>query len=131
MTLDNPVFEENYRYYLDEIAKVDVTALKDTLGCRAEVRGLVVPFFGRDHRVSRDGITDAASFHHPHCASRHHRPQPEGWRVAGPVEHAPPHVGVHGEPSVQHPHLALPGLRHLHGDGLEVLGLWHRPGASE
>ena len=60
MTLDNPVFEENYRYYLDEIAKVDVTALKDTLGCRAEGRGLVVPFFGRDHRVSRDGFTDAA-----------------------------------------------------------------------
>ena len=35
-----------------------MTALKDTLGCRAEGRRLVVPFFGREYRVSRDGITD-------------------------------------------------------------------------
>jgi len=60
MSLANPVFEKNYNYYLDEIAKVDFGAVKDTLRCRVEGDHMVVPFFGREYRVSRCGITDAA-----------------------------------------------------------------------
>ena len=61
MSQANPVFEKNYNNYLDEIAKVDFGAIKDTLACRVEGDHLVVPFFGREYRVSRHGITDAAN----------------------------------------------------------------------
>jgi hypothetical protein len=61
MSQANPVFEKNYSYYLDEIAKVDFGAVKDTLACRVDGDQLVVPFFGREYRVSRYGITDAAN----------------------------------------------------------------------
>ena len=60
MPTENPVFEEHYSNYLDEIAKVDFRAVKDTLGCRVEGDQMVVPVFGRDYRVSRSGMTDAA-----------------------------------------------------------------------
>ena len=61
MSQSNPVFEKNYSYYLDEIAKVDFGEVKDTLACRVDGDQLVVPFFGREYRVSRYGITDAAN----------------------------------------------------------------------
>ena len=61
MSQANPVFEKNYSYYLDEIAKVDFGEVKDTLACRVDGDQLVVPFFGREYRVSRSGITDAAN----------------------------------------------------------------------
>jgi hypothetical protein len=60
MSLDNPVFEKNYRYYLEEIAKADFDAVKDTLGCRLDGDQMVVPFLGRAYRVSPSGITDEA-----------------------------------------------------------------------
>jgi hypothetical protein len=61
MSQANPVFEKNYSYYLDEIAKVDFGAVKDTLACRVDGDQVVVPFFGREYRVSRYGITDTAN----------------------------------------------------------------------
>lgn len=60
MLMDNPVFEKNYRYYLEEIANVDFGAVKDTLGCRVDGDLMVIPFFGRDYRISPSGIADAA-----------------------------------------------------------------------
>lgn len=60
MSLANPVFEKNYSYYLEEITKVDFGALKDTLGCRVDGDQMVIPFFGREYRVSPHGMTDAA-----------------------------------------------------------------------
>jgi hypothetical protein len=61
MSVNNPVFEKNYRYYLEEIAKVDFMAIKDTLGCRVDGEQMVIPFFGQEYRVSRDGMADAAN----------------------------------------------------------------------
>ena len=58
MSLANPVFEKNYSYYLDEITKVDFGAVKDTLACRVDGDQLVIPFFGREYRVSRHGVVD-------------------------------------------------------------------------
>ena len=60
MLMENPVFEENYKYYLEEIAKVDLTAIEDTLQGRLEGGRMVIPFFGRDYRISPSGIADAA-----------------------------------------------------------------------
>lgn len=61
MSVNNPVFEKNYSYYLEEITKVDFTAVKDTLGCRLDGDRMVIPFFGKDYRVSRSGIADEAN----------------------------------------------------------------------
>jgi hypothetical protein len=58
MSVNNPVFEKHYRSYLEEIAKVDLRAVKDTLGCRMDGDRIVIPFFGEDYRVSPDGIAD-------------------------------------------------------------------------
>ena len=58
MPADNPVFEKHYRSYLEEIAKVDLRAINDTLGCRLDGDQMVIPFFGEDYRVSPDGIAD-------------------------------------------------------------------------
>jgi hypothetical protein len=60
MSLANPVFEENYSYYVEEIAKVDFGAVKDTLACRVDDGQLVVPFFGKEYRVSPHGMIDEA-----------------------------------------------------------------------
>ena len=58
MPADNPVFEKHYRSYLEKIAKVDLGAVNDTLGCRLDGDQMVIPFFGEDYRVSPDGIAD-------------------------------------------------------------------------
>ena len=60
MLMENPVFEKHYQAYREEIAKVDFRAIKDTLGCRVDGDHMVIPFFGREYRVSPDGIADAA-----------------------------------------------------------------------
>ncbi len=61
MSQVNPVFEKNYHFYLEEIAKVDLDAIQDILGCRVEGDQVVVPFFGEEYRVAPSGITDASN----------------------------------------------------------------------
>jgi len=61
MPTENPVFEKHYTSYLEEIAEVDFKALNHLLGCRLDGDRLVIPFFGREYRVSRTGITDGAN----------------------------------------------------------------------
>ena len=72
MSLANPVFEENYSYYLDEIAKVDFEAVKDTLKCRVEGDQLVIPFFGREYR----GVPPSPRPMMGGCRSRILKPHP-------------------------------------------------------
>lgn len=52
----SPVFEENYRFYLDRLAAVDLPARAEVLGAGVEGGGLVVPFFGKPHRISSGGV---------------------------------------------------------------------------
>ena len=52
----SPVFEENYQYYLDQLAGVDLPARGAVLGAAVDGDALLVPFFGRPHRVSPAGI---------------------------------------------------------------------------
>jgi hypothetical protein len=52
----SPVFEENYQYYLDQLAAVDLPPRAEVLGAAVDGDGLAVPFFGRPHRVSAGGI---------------------------------------------------------------------------
>jgi hypothetical protein len=60
MPTENPVFEKHYMSYLEEIAAVDFQMLNSILGCRLDGDQLVIPFFGREYRVSRIGIADGA-----------------------------------------------------------------------
>lgn len=52
----SPVFEENYRFYLDRLTAVDLPARAEVLGAGAEGGGLIVPFFGKPHRISSGGV---------------------------------------------------------------------------
>ena len=52
----NEVFEEIYRNYMSEVAELDFAALADRIGVEGTPGGIVVPFFGRPFRITRDGI---------------------------------------------------------------------------
>ena len=52
----SPVFEENYQFYLDRLATVDLPARAEVLGAGVEGGGLVIPFFGNPHRISSGGV---------------------------------------------------------------------------
>ncbi len=52
----SPVFEENYQYYLDRIAAVDLPSRADILGSHIDAGALVIPFFGAPYRISATGI---------------------------------------------------------------------------
>ncbi len=52
------VFEKNYRDYLAQIANTDFMSVTDKLGLKQEDNQIIIPFFGKDYFVSKQGITD-------------------------------------------------------------------------
>ena len=54
------VFEVTYRRYLEQIAGIDLIARADTLGAGVNDDALLIPFYGSPHRVSREGVLNAA-----------------------------------------------------------------------
>jgi hypothetical protein len=56
MKKKSPVFERNYRYYLEMIGALDLPSRAKLLGAEADADGLIVSFFGRPHRISGDGV---------------------------------------------------------------------------
>ena len=56
----SPVFEENYRFYIDRIKDIPLDRIASRLGAGTEKDGIVIPFFGRPYGVSAGGITDAS-----------------------------------------------------------------------
>ena len=54
------VFEVTYRRYLEQIAGIDLIARADTLGAGVHDDALLIPFYGSPHRVSREGVLNAA-----------------------------------------------------------------------
>jgi hypothetical protein len=61
MKKPNPIFEQHYKDYLAEVAGIDLSACSAILGISLEADGktAVIPYFGRDYRVSSGGIADA------------------------------------------------------------------------
>ena len=51
------VFEETYNNYLAQIAELDFKKIADQLGAEMAGDELVIPFFGKPHRISAAGIT--------------------------------------------------------------------------
>lgn len=58
MTEKNPVFEKNYRYYLNQIRTLDFTEAAGSSGAAVEDGVLVIPLFSEPFYVSKSGITD-------------------------------------------------------------------------
>jgi hypothetical protein len=52
------VFEETYHNYLAQIAELDFKKIADQLGAEVVDDELIIPFFGKPHRISAEGITD-------------------------------------------------------------------------
>jgi len=51
------VFEETYTNYLEQIARLDFKKIADQLGAEMADDELIIPFFGKPHRISVTGIT--------------------------------------------------------------------------
>ena len=53
------IFETNYNNYCRQIAGINFSLIKNTLGIEGDEDRLVIPFLNRDYRISKNGITDA------------------------------------------------------------------------
>jgi hypothetical protein len=51
------VFDETYHNYLAQIAELDFKKIADQLGAEMAGDELIIPFFGKPHRISAAGIT--------------------------------------------------------------------------
>lgn len=60
MTLKSEAFQNNIAYYLDQLAGMDFSSIKDTLGLEQQENGFYLPFFNRPYRISPEGIHDAS-----------------------------------------------------------------------
>jgi hypothetical protein len=52
------VFETHYEDYCRQIAELDFSSIKDTLGIEIRGQEAIVPFFGEEYIVSNKGIVD-------------------------------------------------------------------------
>ena len=52
------VFDETYHDYLAQIAELDFKKIGDQLGAEMAGDELIIPFFGKPHRISAAGITE-------------------------------------------------------------------------
>lgn len=53
-------FEYKYQKYLGQLSGIDFVYRADQLGATVSGSGLVIPFYDKPHRISADGVTDAA-----------------------------------------------------------------------
>ena len=52
------VFEETYQDYLKQLSAIDYLSRADILGARTSGTELIVEFYGKEYRISSNGITD-------------------------------------------------------------------------
>jgi hypothetical protein len=58
MNEKSSVFEETYANYLAQIGRLDFKKIADQLGAEKAGNELIIPFFGKPHRISPAGITE-------------------------------------------------------------------------
>ena len=58
MTERSSVFEETYANYLAQIAGLDFKNIAGPLGTELDGDEMIIPFFGKPHRISAAGISD-------------------------------------------------------------------------
>jgi hypothetical protein len=54
------VFEETYTNYLAQIDRLDFKKIADQLGAEMISDEMIIPFFGKPHRITAAGISDAS-----------------------------------------------------------------------
>lgn len=54
------IFETTLKDYLAQISRIDMSLRADALGASASDGTLIIPLYGRPHRVSYSGVTDAS-----------------------------------------------------------------------
>ena len=54
------VFENTYRNYLAKIAGIDFLSRAHRLGAKISGNALIVPFYGKPYRISKDGVIDSS-----------------------------------------------------------------------
>ncbi len=54
------VFEDTYRGYLAQIAGIDLFPKAERLGAEALENALIIPFYGKPHRISKEGVFNAS-----------------------------------------------------------------------
>ncbi len=54
------VFEKTYRDHLSQIAQLDFGKIADRFGANIVGDDIIVPFFGKPHRISAEGLSDAS-----------------------------------------------------------------------
>lgn len=59
------VFEETYATYLSMLQKKNLADCCDILGMKQSGNGVIVPFFGKNYKVSTDGIENTEGFSTP------------------------------------------------------------------
>lgn len=52
------IFETHYEDYCRQIAELDFSSIKDTLGIEFRDQGAIIPFLGEDYIISNKGIED-------------------------------------------------------------------------
>jgi hypothetical protein len=58
MTSKNSVFGKTYKDYIAQVAGIDLKSIEQKLGVQVEGNEIIIPLFGRPHKVSENGITD-------------------------------------------------------------------------
>lgn len=58
MNVETTVFETHYENYIRQIANLDFSSIKNTLGIELRGQEIIIPFFSEKYIVSRTGITD-------------------------------------------------------------------------
>lgn len=56
MDYTSPAFERIYKDYLRQVANIDIGSIEDKLGVEVKGNDVMVPFFGKPHRVSSKEI---------------------------------------------------------------------------
>jgi hypothetical protein len=60
MPTKETVFEKTYKGYLKQLSRVDFKCVEQNLGVQIEGNGVVIPLFGKPHKVSDNGIVDSS-----------------------------------------------------------------------
>jgi Domain of unknown function (DUF3786) len=69
MALRSPIFEETYKNYLAQVARIDLKACAVSLGIQAEGQNAVIPFFKQPYRLSPTGVLDPSGQQPAHAVS--------------------------------------------------------------
>lgn len=56
--MEATIFETHYEDYCRQIAEIDLSSIKDTLGIEIRGKEAIIPFFGEEYIVSNTGIAD-------------------------------------------------------------------------